>query len=303
MRLIRALQIVIVLAVLANIAWLYQPPRLFVLTIAGRSSVCSMAQSLESFENGRRLLHAHNRIAEASRILDKHPAGYNLWATPKGRFWVPAGSDGELPVNLAEQEIQIYRLGDTEVHPGDVVLDCGANIGVYTREALTAGAALVVAVEPAPENIWCLRRNFAPEINSGRVIVYEKGVWDKDDVLTLQVKPGASGADSFARHPPGSIEGPKVPLTTIDKLVAELNLRRVDFVKMDIEGAEQRALLGAQKTIAKYRPRMALSVYHLPDDVQEIPRLTLHAWPGYNVVCGPCFDLKTRIAPQVFFFH
>jgi len=83
------------------------------------------------------------------------------------------------------------------VRSGDVVLDCGANVGVYTRDALDSGAKLVVAIEPAPENIECLRRNFAPEVAAGRVIVYPKGVWDKDDFLTLNVDPNNSAADSF----------------------------------------------------------------------------------------------------------
>jgi hypothetical protein len=46
----------------------------------------------------------------------------------------------------------------------------------------------------------------------------------------------------------------KAPLTTIDKLTAELKLERVDFIKMDIEGAEQRALMGAQQTLEKSPP-------------------------------------------------
>ena len=65
--------------------------------------------------------------------------------------------------------------GENFVRPGDVVLDCGANIGVFVRESLDAGAKTVVAIEPAPENIECLRRNFKDEIAAGRVIVYPEG--------------------------------------------------------------------------------------------------------------------------------
>ena len=58
-------------------------------------------------------------------------------------------------------------------------------MGLYAKTALASGAKLVVAIEPAPENIECLRRNLAQEIAAGRVIVYPKGVWDKDDTLAL----------------------------------------------------------------------------------------------------------------------
>jgi hypothetical protein len=44
---------------------------------------------------------------------------------------------------------------------------------------------LVVAIEPSPANLECLRRNMSREIASGRVIVYPKGVWDREDVLAL----------------------------------------------------------------------------------------------------------------------
>ena len=51
---------------------------------------------------------------------------------------------------------------------------------------------------------------------------------------------------------------------------------------MDIEGAEYRALLGAKETIKKYRPKMALSVYHKPQDIIEIPTLLLEYHEDYK---------------------
>ena len=68
---------------------------------------------------------------------------------------------------------------------------------MYTREALAEGAKLVVAIEPAPENLECLRRNLADEVAAGRVIIYGKGVWDKEDFLTIRVSPDNPAADSF----------------------------------------------------------------------------------------------------------
>jgi len=63
----------------------------------------------------------------------------------------------------------------------------------------------------------------------------------------------------------------KVPLTTVDDLVSELKLRRVDFIKMDIAGAEKRALLGARSTLVTYTPRLVIAAEHLPDDGEAIP--------------------------------
>jgi FkbM family methyltransferase len=85
------------------------------------------------------------------------------------------------------------------VRQGDIVLDAGANVGVFTRKALWAGAAKVIAIEPGPENLECLRRNFAAEIADGRVVLYPKGIWDKDDVLKLSIDPVSPARDSFVR--------------------------------------------------------------------------------------------------------
>jgi FkbM family methyltransferase len=68
-------------------------------------------------------------------------------------------------------------------------------------------------------------------------------------------------------------KGPVVPLTTIDKLVDELRLPSVDFVKMDIEGAEMQALKGAVATVRRFHPRMAISVEHRPSDPDRILEL------------------------------
>ena len=74
----------------------------------------------------------------------------------------------------------------------------------------------------------------------------------------------------------------RVPLTTIDKIVAELKLAHVDFIKMDIEGAEKQAIKGAENTIRRFRPRMSLSSEHLDDDLTAIPALIHSIDPNYT---------------------
>ena len=56
-----------------------------------------------------------DHILHASKLLEKDPAGYHLWDTPHGRCWIPQGSDYVLPFNLAEQERQIYGVGEQDV--------------------------------------------------------------------------------------------------------------------------------------------------------------------------------------------
>lgn len=295
--------VLLVVVALAALLVFYPSARLFAIVAVGRSPACPMANALRCNENARLLTQAKDRILSGSRLVEKDSAGYHLWQTPYGPFWITDGSDYVLPFNLAERERKIYGSGEQAVHAGDIVLDCGAHIGTDTRQWVADGAKVVVAIEPAPENLECLRRNLKDEIASGRVILYPKGVWDKEDTLTIQVDPQNSAADSFVIHREGAVASVQVPLTTIDKLVAELKLPRVDYIKMDIEGAEQRALAGAQATIARFHPRMSLTTYHRPDDPAKIPELVRKAWPGYRMECGPCAQANGRIRPDVLYFR
>ena len=203
-----------------------------------------------------------------SRVKEKRVEGaLRLVESPIGEYWLPK-SCGPLCL-MAEQEHDEYG----HVRRGDIVLDCGANVGTFTRQAVAAGAATVVAIEPAPENLECLRRNLREEIQSGTVVVVSKGVWDRETNLQLTTDNRNSAEDSVVLKPetPGDTVG--IPVTTIDKLVQELALPRVDFVKMDIEGAEKQALSGGRETIARFKPRLGIATEHLPDDETAIPAL------------------------------
>jgi len=265
--------------------------------VGGRAGTCTLAQSFEGEALFRVQTQNREELAAASRVI-RRDGNYQLWSTPQGEYWVPRGSDNAVLYDLGEQQRNIYG---TNIRPGDVVLDCGANVGVFTRKALNAGAREIVAIEPAPENLECLRRNFRAEIAEGRVLIYPKGVWDKDDVLKLAIDPANSAADTFVRIIRNA-QYVEVPLTTIDQMAAELQLPRVDFVKMDIEGAEQRAIRGARKTIALYRPRMALCIYHLKDDPTMVPRLVSEIVPEYRFR-QTCLFASDRMQPEVAFFE
>jgi FkbM family methyltransferase len=281
----------------------YPPVRLGAMKVVGRSPVCPMRNALRADFNLRLQIRYKDDILRASKLLEKDAQGFQFFDTPYGTWWIPAGNQYVLPFNLAEQERDIYSGGDSGVGSGDIVLDCGANVGTFTRLALKRGAKQVVAFEPAPENIECYRRNFREEIAAGRVVLLPKGVWDKEDVLTLRRDPTNSAADSFVMlsDTAGNVQA---PLTTIDRVVEELKLERVDYIKMDVEGAETRAIAGAANTIARYHPRLSIATEHKPTDQVEIPAAVRSAWPGYTMTCGPCLETTDgHIRPDVLYFR
>src|SRR5207249_12176342 len=65
--------------------------------------------------------------------------------------------------------------------------------------------------------------------------------------------------------------GDGLPTRTIDSLVADGVLPRIDFLKMDIEGSELDALRGAEVALRRWKPKLAISLYHRPEDFFEIP--------------------------------
>jgi FkbM family methyltransferase len=204
-----------------------------------------------------------------------------LWDTPLGSFWSSCNSYW-LVSSLINEQIKgkIYDHDSARVKQGDVVIDVGGHIGTFTRFALKRGAHLVIAFEPDPINIFHFKKNFEKEISTKKVILIEAAAWDSPGNLKFKnqgiVNTGARRVDKN-----GNIV---VPAVTIDDTTKRLELDRVDFIKMDIEGAERNAVAGASKTISRFKPKMALCTYHLPDDPEVISSLVFNAYPDYKIV-------------------
>ena len=169
------------------------------------------------------------------------------------------------------------------IEPGDVVIEVGAWVGVFAKTALRYGASQVIAVEPVPDNVECLRRSLAKEIAAGRVIVVEAAIWSEPGLVRMkQHGPNnfTGGTEGWHVSPEGDIE---VQAQTIDGLVAELGLERVDVIEMDIEGSERHALAGARETIRRFAPEIAACIHHLPDDPKAILQLMQEIRPEYEL--------------------
>lgn len=199
-------------------------------------------------------------------------------------WWTPA-NDESLPTLLAEQRESIYAYGNFGVRLGDVVIDCGANIGVFAKQT-AAIAALVVAIEADPVTAAALGRNLEPEKDSGKAVVVPLALWDVDGVMLPFSRQERFWSANSAVILRGEGET-EVKAITIDSLVKELRdrpdvrLNRIDFIKMDIEGAEKRALEGACETISQFHPRLAIACEHFVDDEIEITRF-ISKWPNYR---------------------
>jgi FkbM family methyltransferase len=214
--------------------------------------------------------------------------GRELWHTAAGDFWTPPGvSERFVRIITVEVLSDIYHFAAQTWEHAPVVLDCGANVGMFSRMALNLGTGKVVCCEPSPEAAACLRLTFAAEIQEGRLAVVQKALWDKTETLefsiTNRTNPGTHRVVTESQ--PGTIS---VEATTVDCIVKELALPRVDFIKIDIEGAESRALRGATATVQKFRPLIGMGTEHTKDIAanNELVIKTLREIePSYRVLC------------------
>lgn len=265
---------------------------------------CSFGNAVTAVSYTAQHRSLEKQLREQSRVIERSGDGLCLWATPRGRYWAPTEDQGHFFV-LAEMQLEPYGLRDVTIRKGDIVVDCGAYLGHFTREALDAGASRVIAVEPGTRQATCLRRTFASEIAAGRVQVLQEGVWLAEGRLMFRdaASPGASFVEAGVQGAQSSVAGVSVPVTTIDALAGRLSLDRIDLIKMDIEGSEQEALKGAVRTLARFKPRLAIAGYHKPTDPDAIPVLVRAANAGYRFTSVGCRLDLDQIRPLTLFFY
>lgn len=183
---------------------------------------------------------------------------------------------------LEQIDRKVYVNSVVQIAEGDVVFDVGSHLGTFTRLALMAGARQVVAFEPEPKLGACFLQTFHDEIRQGRVIFVAAAAWHSPGVLTFSRDPNSNSGTGQVSA--GEGDDVVVEAVRIDDVVAEVGYERVDFIKMDIEGAERHALRGASRTLERFSPKVALCTYHDPVDRTLLAEIALAAQPGYTVI-------------------
>lgn len=140
---------------------------------------------------------------------------------------------------------------------GDVVIDVGAHIGLFTLKCLLKHkCALVVAVEPNPDNMHLLSMNTIINGLSGKVVAVKAAAGARGGRAKLYINTHCSYMHSLI--PKKNAPALEVDMITIDEVVAKLKLRKVDFIKVDIEGYELEVIEGAEKTLTSFSPTLVI---------------------------------------------
>jgi FkbM family methyltransferase len=269
---------------------------------------CPLSRVLSARDHDARLTSLCKYIRAQSKVVGTdQELGLIQVQTPSRAFWLPkAGRElggFDLVTYLVAEHAWMGEIDpNLQVQSGSVVVDGGGHVGTFTSFALARGASRVIAFEPDPVNMECFRRNFAAEISSGRVVLVPKALWHSETSLSFTVSEANSGMGS-AVISSGS-RTIDVPAVTLDETLGRLGVGHIDYLKMDIEGAERHALNGAMKTLSRDRPRLLLESYHLPDDPIVLRGILRRAHAGYAAECGPCeMGSEQKWRPHVIYYR
>ena len=197
-------------------------------------------------------------VLRAARVRVR--GGYTMFLDP--RDLVPLSL-----LRSGEWQPEVWESLEPALPKGAVFLDVGAHIGTFTlkasRQVGVEGKA--IAFEPNPETARLLRDNVSAN-HMDNVTVEEIACTDQEQNLTLYAAPALNtGASSLSETNAAYGAGPaprpfQVRGRRIDDVVRELNLGRVDAIKIDVEGAELQVLKGAAQTLKRFHPKIVLEI-------------------------------------------
>jgi FkbM family methyltransferase len=142
--------------------------------------------------------------------------------------------------------------------PGSTFFDVGANFGYYsiTLADALARQCRVHAFEPYPPTYDRLQRNIKLNSLQGVIEAHCLALSDAMEIGYMKTKPGNSGATWLDRDPSGEA----VTTTTLNLFCAQRGILRLDFVKLDVEGCEERVLRGGTSLIRAFKPLLMVEV-------------------------------------------
>lgn len=243
----------------------------------------------------------------AGRAVDRfivQPRREKLWAGKSVPF-THSGSEGcnftLYPTEYVDQHIFLHGIYEKRFlsllrgrfTKNSVALDIGANIG---NHAIYLGGtfAAIHAFEPNPRVVDRLRHNIALNALDDVIRVHPVALGKEAGILSFRENSdGNLGASGFLQ-PGETIDSNsrqlELPIMNADEYIGGLDLSRIDFIKVDVEGWEAPLFEGMSNTIAKFRPIVAFEFHGQLAGDGEFDRI-ISALPGYIVV-------EARYAPE-----
>jgi FkbM family methyltransferase len=170
-----------------------------------------------------------------------------------------------------------YEYKEINLAANDVVIDAGANIGMFSALASYKGAT-VFSFEPVPYNQQLLE--LTKSLNKN-ITVCPFALSDKTGKMRLSMEEDDNiGSFSENISAKNSFE---VDAITLDEFVSKNKIEKISFIKADIEGAERKMLWGATEVLKNFSPKLAICTYHYPEDPKLLEEIILKANPRYKI--------------------
>jgi len=180
--------------------------------------------------------------------------GFSIYSNFKDRIL-------ELDVNAVWEEIESFFLLNN-LKEGDVFVDAGANIGYFSMLAAQQKVSKVLAIEPSPKTYDMLNMNIKYNMLDDVIETYNIGLGSEKCSVKFTTSLGPKNHIKYeVDNIHSNLPTVDIEVIALDDLIKKTKLvTRVDFIKVDIEGAEYNFLLGARETIEAFRPMILMEI-------------------------------------------
>ena len=174
-----------------------------------------------------------------------------------------------------------YSYKDCKVEKGGFVIDAGGCWGDTSLifSSMVGNDGRIFTFEFFDDNLNILKENFSHNKNlSENIILTEHPIYNKSNKI-LYLNHACADITTLTENKNNLNQYKTI---CIDDFVEKNKVEKIDFIKMDIEGCELKALQGAINTLKKYKPKLAIAAYHKYEDYYEIPKFLNELNAGYK---------------------
>lgn len=180
---------------------------------------------------------------------------------------------------LITQKQYFYK--DCKIEKDDFVIDAG---GCWADTALIFSSIVgdkgkIFSFEFFDDNLNIFRENLSHNKElAKRIFLTQKPLYDKTNKL-LYLNHACADITTLTEK---SNNNQQYRTISIDDFIKDEKIKKIDFIKMDVEGSELKVLLGATNLLKKYKPKLAIASYHKYDDCYKIPKFLNELGIGYK---------------------
>ena len=202
----------------------------------------------------------NNVIKRDTSFVVSYRKGYWIYKFEQEEFSIKFIEDVSGNLKLIKDYFRYYTINE-----GDIIVDCGAYVGAISLycSKKVGKKGRIISYEPDKDNFRKLLKNIRIN-NAVNVLPINKGLWSIN--TTLKFYSTSSESSSFFKDSFSNTRRLKIyeaPVVSLEEEIKNLKIERLNFIKMDVEGAEINIIKGSIKVLKEYRPYLSIASYHV----------------------------------------